>query len=79
MNGTCEMHGCGGTLQPVADKDLKDEQAASHQVKRFIQKPLPLAVREHTAQISLSEGKRIQRDFMNKDVNVLSTSTTFEM
>ncbi|HEY2584855.1 MAG TPA: DEAD/DEAH box helicase [Tepidisphaeraceae bacterium] len=79
MNGTCEMRGCKGSLHAVAADALRQEHAQSHRVKRFVQKPLPLAVLEHTAQISLSEGKRIQRDFMNKDVNVLSSSTTFEM
>ncbi|MGB7157399.1 MAG: DEAD/DEAH box helicase [Tepidisphaeraceae bacterium] len=79
MNGTCEMKSCRGTLHAISREALKQEHADSHRVKRFVQRPLPLAVREHTAQISLAEGKRIQRDFMNKDVNVLSSSTTFEM
>jgi len=79
MNGTCEMRGCTGRLEPIASDTLKQEHISSHRVKRFTQNPLPLVVREHTAQISLLEGKRIQRDFMNKDVNVLSSSTTFEM
>jgi ATP-dependent helicase YprA (DUF1998 family) len=79
MNATCEMRGCAGHLETIDADQLREEQARSHRIKRFIQQPMPLSVREHTAQISLSEGKRIQRDFMNRDVNVLSSSTTFEM
>ena len=41
--------------------------------------PLPVEVREHTAQLTLQTGRAYQRRFMDGDVNVLSSSTTFEM
>ena len=42
-------------------------------------KPLAVEVREHTAQLTLKTGSAYQRQFMSGDINVLSSSTTFEM
>jgi ATP-dependent helicase YprA (DUF1998 family) len=40
---------------------------------------LPLIVREHTAQLTNAAGRMYQREFRDKNLNVLSSSTTFEM
>jgi hypothetical protein len=46
---------------------------------RYQLKPLPLEVREHTAQLNNKTGKDYQERFIRGEVNVLSSSTTFEM
>lgn len=38
-----------------------------------------LVFKEHTGQLTAEQGLKIQRDFIDKKVNVLSCSTTFEM
>ena len=41
--------------------------------------PIPLSVREHTAQLTKEQAAQIQQDFINGKVNMLSCTTTFEM
>lgn len=79
MTGACEIHGCGGKLTPVDGARLAEEQALSHRTARFRRDPLPLVVREHTAQLEPEQGRRYQDEFNKCLVNVLSCSTTFEM
>jgi hypothetical protein len=79
MTGVCEIHDCGGKLLPVEPASLSSEHAASHRVGRFLREPLPLVVREHTAQLEPEQGRRYQDEFNKSFVNVLSCSTTFEM
>lgn len=38
-----------------------------------------MEIREHTAQLSVKNAKDYQTKFINKDINILSCSTTFEM
>ncbi|MFG3685435.1 Zn-binding domain-containing protein [Micromonospora sp. NPDC047740] len=42
-------------------------------------KPIPLAVREHTAQWTGEQAAEIQQQFVRGEVNALSCSTTFEL
>lgn len=79
LTGTCEIYGCGGKLSPVDPDRLAQEQAVSHRAARFLRDPLPLVVREHTAQLEPEQGRRYQDEFNKCLVNVLSCSTTFEM
>ena len=39
----------------------------------------PLHIKEHTAQLGRAEQQKYQELFINKDINALSCSTTFEM
>jgi ATP-dependent helicase YprA (DUF1998 family) len=41
--------------------------------------PEPLVSKEHTAQLKSTEAARVQQQFLNGQVNVLSCSTTFEL
>ena len=50
-----------------------------HYRQRYFLSPLPLEVREHTAQLTNKYSKQYQKDFIDGKVNVLSSSTTFEM
>ena len=51
----------------------------NHYRRRYDLPALPLAVKEHTAQLTNTVGKRYQEQFIAGKVNVLSSSTTFEM
>jgi len=76
---TCLMPQCRGILQKVHIND-EGRFGRNHQRARFLEfDPLAVEVREHTAQLTLQTGRHYQRRFMAGDVNVLSSSTTFEM
>ena len=77
LGGTCEVFGCDGRLVEVQDPDA--ERALSRLVQRYSRAPLPVNVKEHTAQLTLDKGRQYQEDFTAGRVNVLSCSTTFEM
>jgi len=51
----------------------------NHNYQRYFLPPLVIKVKEHTAQLTNETGKIYQQQFMNGNINVLSSSTTFEM
>lgn len=71
----CPHFRCKGMLHPVDPSTLKE----------YFQKHLsgealfPMKVREHTAQLSHDRAADYQEAFINGDIHVLSSSTTFEM
>lgn len=74
----CPVYGCKGTLVPVSFDALQDE----NQHYRYLYRQLPpafLSVEEHTAQWNADEASRIQKEFIDGKVNILSCSTTFEL
>lgn len=73
----CVSVKCNGKLIPF---DVHSHFADNHYT-RLYSSPLitPLFVREHTAQLSRDMQQKYQEDFLNKKLNVLSCSTTFEM
>lgn len=76
VRGVCPTYGCTGTVASVPiDEVLAGHYAA---LNRSLA-PLGMAVEEHTAQWTASEGSRIQGEFVAGRVNVLSCSTTFEL
>ena len=70
---------CQGTPLPVSQSELQDKFKMDHYRNRYFLPPLPLEVKEHTAQLVNKIGKKYQKDFIEGKVNVLSSSTTFEM
>ncbi|MGE3673693.1 MAG: helicase-related protein [Polyangiaceae bacterium] len=76
----CLVPNCGGDLDAMGATDLALRFENHHWFHRVTAtSPLPLEVREHTAQLTNEAGRQYQRAFMSGDVNVLSSSTTFEM
>lgn len=78
VKGICPSYRCNGELSkwelpaPEADSDHY----------RYLYRNLnllPLQAREHTAQWTSTEASKIQQQFINGEVNVLSCSTTFEL
>ena len=73
----CEGGNCDGKLRVY---DFKEENKDHHYT--WVYKNLdivPMAVREHTAQLSNEHAYDYQKQFKDKKINVLSCSTTFEM
>jgi hypothetical protein len=80
IRDTCVIPGCGGRVQPLLLPDIRSRWIDHHWYRRYTEtEPLPLEVREHTAQLTNEAGRDYQRRFTDEDINVLSSSTTFEM
>ncbi len=73
----CTALKCDGKLRPVSHESLID---GNHFARLYAEKMMsPLHIREHTAQLGRAEQQKYQEMFVNKDINALSCSTTFEM
>ena len=78
LKNVCPSYRCPGKLEPI---DTEAEFGSNHYRFLYSQKPVPINVLEHTAQITNQEGAERQRNFSNdrESLNVLSCSTTFEL
>lgn len=75
--GMCTTIQCGGHLRRITHESLlKDNHYAKLYQSSLMQ---PLHIKEHTAQLGREEQQKYQEMFVNKDINALSCSTTFEM
>lgn len=79
IKNLCPMPVCQGALILPDDDELSKKFKEHHERQRYSLPPLPLEVKEHTAQIRRKDSQRYQEDFIKGRINVLSCSTTFEM
>ncbi len=76
----CVLPGCGGALNKLSQADIENRWLNHHWYDRHTRLgALPLEVKEHTAQLTNDAGREYQRKFTVGEINVLSSSTTFEM
>lgn len=75
--GACPRYQCEGDLKPI----LASEFDRSLHYRRLYSEGeiIGLVAREHTAQLSKREASTVQADFIEGKVNLLSSSTTFEL
>lgn len=78
MHNACPSYRCSGTLHPF---DFKSSDTKDYFINQYgVDAPLiPIAIKEHTAQLSKETAQEYQQKFINGDINILSCSTTFEM
>lgn len=77
INGKCAVVGCDGEAVEVDPSELNKD---NHFAKLYFSDRMsPLFIKEHTAQLSKKESADYQEQFIKKDINALSCSTTFEM
>lgn len=75
--GKCVSLKCGGKLRKSSHKELF---ADNHFARLYSTEHMkPLHIKEHTAQLGRKEQQNYQEMFVNKKLNALSCSTTFEM
>lgn len=75
--GMCTTLKCGGHLRPITHASLLEN---NHYAKLYQSTLMqPLHIKEHTAQLGREEQQKYQEMFVNKEINALSCSTTFEM
>ena len=73
----CEVIKCDGKLREITHEELvKNNHFAKLYSSDIMQ---PFHIKEHTAQLGRAEQQAYQEMFVNKDINALSCSTTFEM
>lgn len=76
-DGICPESDCDGKLIECNPDSLLEK---NYYRKEYMTRPNErMYCREHTAQIKSEEAKRIQQDFKNGKINIISCSTTFEM
>jgi len=76
VNKVCPLTNCRGEMQPY---HLSERQKNHYHNIFSKMTPIPLKVREHTAQLTKDEAFRSQHEFIAGKVNMLSCTTTFEM
>ena len=77
--GFCLTGNCPGKIRELSPEDCTTLFSRNHYRQRYLMAPLEIRVKEHTAQLTNECGKEYQRKFMSGEINVLSSSTTFEM
>lgn len=77
INEICPNSKCEGKLKLI---DVEKVFKNNHYRNQYINLDIfPMVIKEHTAQLSPITAQKYQKDFINKDINILSCSTTFEM
>lgn len=77
VKGLCSSVKCTGTLEPC---NPMEDAANNHYAKLYRStQSSPLFIKEHTAQLAKEQQTQYQEAFVQKKINALSCSTTFEM
>lgn len=77
VKGLCASVKCDGRLEACDPLSHAEE---NHYAKLYMSEQMsPLYIKEHTAQLAKDQQTRYQEAFVNKSINALSCSTTFEM
>lgn len=77
VNGTCPTYKCVGRLEEC---DIEKTFKNNHYREAYLNMDIvPMRIVEHTAQLDTQKAYEYQNRFKNKEINILSCSTTFEM
>jgi len=74
---SCISIRCDGKLKEISYEELLNNNHFARLYSSNLMKPLH--IKEHTAQLGREEQQKYQEMFVNKEINALSCSTTFEM
>jgi len=77
IGNNCIQIGCNGNLERLNSEDYC--RGNYYAMLYTSEKVLPLFVKEHTAQLAKKDALDYQQQFIRKEINALSCSTTFEM
>lgn len=77
IGNNCIQIGCDGKLERLSSEEFCRDNYYAMLYKS--EKVLPLFVKEHTAQLAKKDALDYQQQFIRKEINALSCSTTFEM
>jgi len=77
IRGVCQRNKCPGHLSPVKVKDLPPNHYQT--LYEDAEMPTAFCAEEHTAQLQSEKARERQEDFKDGKINLLSSSTTFEV
>ena len=77
IRNVCPTYGCEGKLRAGDPEEILKSNHYRNIYRNI--KPIPLVAREHTAQLTSDAAAKLQAEFIQGKVNVLSCSTTFEL
>lgn len=77
IGNNCIQIGCEGTLERLSSEEFCRNNY--YALLYESEKVSPLFVKEHTAQLAKKDALDYQQQFIRKEINALSCSTTFEM
>ena len=77
IGNNCIQIGCEGILERLNSEEFCNDNYYAMLYKS--EKVSPLFVKEHTAQLAKKDALDYQQQFIRKEINALSCSTTFEM
>jgi len=77
IGNNCIQIGCEGKLERLNSEEFCSDNYYAMLYKN--EKVSPLFVKEHTAQLAKKDALDYQQQFIRKEINALSCSTTFEM
>jgi ribosomal protein L40E len=78
VQGVCPGYRCTGTLEQRTIDPVDADDSHYRGLYRNLE-PIPMSVKEHTAQWRAQEAAEIQTQFVRGTLNALSCSTTFEL
>ena len=76
-NGVCMTSKCDGTVERLTPAEAASKDR--YYKTTYRQDPLPVTIKEHTAQLSSKNAREVQSEFIKGDTNILSCTTTFEL
>lgn len=79
LYNVCIVHGCSGRTEPVEAPERRETAERNHYIRRYRERPLAGVAQEHTAAIGQRERARIEDEFREGKINLLSCTTTMEM
>jgi ATP-dependent helicase YprA (DUF1998 family) len=80
VGGVCLRFNCHGALMSASKKAILDGLEKSYYAINYRQDSLfGLTASEHTAQLDTDYASKVQQEFIEGKINVLSSSTTFEL
>ncbi len=79
VRGVCPTFNCNGRLEKI-DSLMKEEITNNHYRHLYSNlSPAKMTSQEHTAQLTTDYASKIQQQFIEGEINILSCSTTFEL
>jgi hypothetical protein len=78
VDNQCLTYGCSGILEPLYNhrSEIQNNLYRQNYLSDIL---IPLSAEEHTAQWTAEAAARVQNEFIQGKINVLSCSTTFEL
>jgi len=77
ISNICPEYRCTGKLQPCDPTSRFEENHYYRLYREFI--PVRMIAKEHTAQLTQEAAAKVQEDFVKGKINLISSSTTFEL